>query len=139
MFNGCFHGMDKHQLLALVSCLVPCDKSTEEVRLGLKQDMECCEGLWGRALGCCQGDALRQFNSGGDTEGVGCRGMCQHSTAQHGAPGQQSRSQAPQQQRQHQLAERALGYWLGHELLACRGFCRRAMLSGACTVLHGSE
>lgn len=33
MFNGCFHGLDKHQLLALVSCLVPCDKSTEEVRL----------------------------------------------------------------------------------------------------------
>lgn len=32
MFNGCFHGMDKHQLLALVSCLVPCDNSTEEVR-----------------------------------------------------------------------------------------------------------
>lgn len=31
MFNGCFHGLDKHQLLALVSCLVPCDKSNEEV------------------------------------------------------------------------------------------------------------
>lgn len=36
MFNGCFHGLDKHQLLALVSCLVPCDKSNEEVRLNLK-------------------------------------------------------------------------------------------------------
>lgn len=33
MFNGCFHGLDKHQLLALVSCLLPCDKSTEQVGL----------------------------------------------------------------------------------------------------------
>jgi hypothetical protein len=31
MFNGCFHGLDKHQLLALVSCLVECDKSNEQV------------------------------------------------------------------------------------------------------------
>jgi hypothetical protein len=29
MFNGVFHGLDKHQLLALVSCLVDCDKSNE--------------------------------------------------------------------------------------------------------------
>jgi hypothetical protein len=33
MFNGCFHGLDKHQLLALVSCLTPCDKTNEEVAI----------------------------------------------------------------------------------------------------------
>lgn len=33
MFNGCFHGLDKHQLLALVSCLTPTDKTNEQVAL----------------------------------------------------------------------------------------------------------
>jgi superfamily II RNA helicase len=33
MFNGCFHGLDKHQLLALVSCLTPTDKTNEEVAI----------------------------------------------------------------------------------------------------------
>lgn len=33
MFNGCFHDLDKHQLLALVSCLTPTDKTNEQVAL----------------------------------------------------------------------------------------------------------
>jgi DSHCT (NUC185) domain len=33
MFNGCFHGLDKHQLLALVSCLVPTDRTSEQIAL----------------------------------------------------------------------------------------------------------
>jgi superfamily II RNA helicase len=36
MFNGCFHNLDKHQLLALVSCLTPTDKTNEEVALERK-------------------------------------------------------------------------------------------------------
>lgn len=33
MLNGCFLNLDKHQLLALISCLVDCDKTNEEVRV----------------------------------------------------------------------------------------------------------
>ena len=33
MFNGVFGGLDKHQLVALVSCLVPVEKS--QVRGGV--------------------------------------------------------------------------------------------------------
>lgn len=33
MFNGTFNRLDKHQLVALVSCLVPVDKSSEELQL----------------------------------------------------------------------------------------------------------
>lgn len=33
MFNGTFNGLDKHQLVALVSCLVPGEKSQEEIKL----------------------------------------------------------------------------------------------------------
>ena len=33
MFNGVFNGLDKHQLVALVSCLVPVEKSNEQIAL----------------------------------------------------------------------------------------------------------
>lgn len=33
MFNGTFNGLDKHQLVALVSCLVPGEKSQEQIQL----------------------------------------------------------------------------------------------------------
>ena len=33
MFNGVFNGLDKHQLVALVSCLVPVEKSNEQIVL----------------------------------------------------------------------------------------------------------
>lgn len=36
MFNGCFNTLDKHQIVALASCLVPVDKSMEEVSLTRK-------------------------------------------------------------------------------------------------------
>jgi len=33
MFNGVFNGLDKHQLVALASCLVPVEKSNEQIQL----------------------------------------------------------------------------------------------------------
>mmetsp|Transcript_27289 Transcript_27289/g.68718 ORF Transcript_27289/g.68718 Transcript_27289/m.68718 type:complete len:177 (+) Transcript_27289:320-850(+) len=33
MFNGVFNNLDKHQLVALVSCLVPVDKTNEQIQL----------------------------------------------------------------------------------------------------------
>ena len=33
MFDGTFNSLDKHQLVALVSCLIPAEKSTEEIRM----------------------------------------------------------------------------------------------------------
>ncbi|KAL6595402.1 hypothetical protein ACP70R_047742 [Stipagrostis hirtigluma subsp. patula] len=33
MFNGTFNNLDPHQVAALASCFVPCDKSSEQIRL----------------------------------------------------------------------------------------------------------
>lgn len=33
MFDGTFNSLDKHQLVALVSCLIPAEKSSEEIRM----------------------------------------------------------------------------------------------------------
>ncbi|KAJ3696285.1 hypothetical protein LUZ60_001662 [Juncus effusus] len=33
MFNGTFNDLDPHQVAALVSCFIPCDKSNEQIRL----------------------------------------------------------------------------------------------------------
>lgn len=33
MFNGTFNDLDHHQVAALVSCFIPCDKSNEQIRL----------------------------------------------------------------------------------------------------------
>ncbi|KAL4421012.1 hypothetical protein ABPG77_008849 [Micractinium sp. CCAP 211/92] len=36
MFNGTFGSLDKHELVALVSCLVPVDRSNEQVKLSVQ-------------------------------------------------------------------------------------------------------
>lgn len=33
MFNGTFNDLDPHQVAALASCFIPCDKSNEQIRL----------------------------------------------------------------------------------------------------------
>jgi superfamily II RNA helicase len=33
MFNGTFNDLDHHQVAALASCFIPCDKSNEQIRL----------------------------------------------------------------------------------------------------------
>lgn len=43
MFNGTFNNLDKHQLVALVSCLVPVEKSN--VRIPSSNLCHCCAAV----------------------------------------------------------------------------------------------
>ena len=60
MFNGTFNSLDKHQLVALVSTLVPVEKSNVRAR-GIRLSVQFSFGCYGRRRrAACSGKRCRE-------------------------------------------------------------------------------